>query len=59
MEGFGFCGLIAIIVCFLAPFFGAGGKKDEHTDYDQSMKDAGFRKRFINGKWYWVPKDEC
>ncbi|MBR1787639.1 MAG: hypothetical protein IJ762_04245 [Bacteroidaceae bacterium] len=58
MEAFGFGMLIAIIVCFAAPLFVGKGKRDGHTDWDKKMEEAGFRQKFINGKWYWVPKNE-
>lgn len=58
MDGSGIGMLIALVICFLGPLFVGKGKKNGHTDWDKNMKEAGFRKKFINGKWYWVPKSE-
>ena len=59
MEGLGFGMLVALIVCFVGPLFTSGGKQDGRKSHDEQMEEAGFRQKFINGKWYWVPKDEC
>ena len=48
MEGFGFGMLIALIICFVGPLFGAGGKDEK------KWKEQGRRKIKVGDKWYWV-----
>ena len=48
MEIIGFGFLIALIVCFVAPLFGAGEKTDK------KWKHLGRRKMKVGDKWYWV-----